>query len=155
MTAMIFLLFQVADSLDLYPIPSAYQIRFQGCKGMLTMDPSLPHGDVREILQYRRSMKKFDSSHTALEICEATKPSEYFIAVRTRALFFWGGGGGGEKQKLPSLIRLPKRQRRTLRSTTATSTKSLPQNITFDYRECFAIILSRSLRTMLAKYPKT
>ena len=63
------------------------------------MDPSLPHGDVREILQYRRSMKKFDSSHTALEICEATKPSEYFIAVRTRALFFWGGGGRGRETK--------------------------------------------------------
>ena len=103
--AMLFLLFQVADSLDLYPIPSAYQIRFQGCKGMLTMDPSLPHGDVREILQYRKSMKKFDSSHTALEICEATKPSEYFIAVRTRALLFgflfcffflFGWGVGGE-----------------------------------------------------------
>ena len=68
--------FQVADSLDLDPIPSAYQIRFQGCKGMLAIDPSLPNGDVKEILLYRKSMNKFVSSHSALEICEATKPSE-------------------------------------------------------------------------------
>lgn len=68
--------FQVADSLDLDPTPSAYQIRFQGCKGMLAIDPSLPNGDVKEILFYRKSMNKFVSSHSALEICEATKPSE-------------------------------------------------------------------------------
>lgn len=68
--------FQVADSLDLDPIPSAFQIRFQGCKGMLAIDPSIPKGDVKEILLYRKSMNKFVSTHTALEICEATKPSE-------------------------------------------------------------------------------
>lgn len=68
--------FQVADSLDLDPIPSAYQIRFKGCKGMLAIDPSLPNGDVKEILLYRKSMDKFSSTHPALEICEATKPSE-------------------------------------------------------------------------------
>ena len=68
-------LFQVADSLDLHPIPSAYQIRFRGCKGMLAIDPSLPHGDFLQILQFRKSMNKFESSHPALEICEATKPS--------------------------------------------------------------------------------
>lgn len=58
----------MADSLNLDPIPSAYQIRYAGCKGMLAIDPSLPHGDFREILLYRRSMRKFDSNHRVLEI---------------------------------------------------------------------------------------
>ena len=43
---------------------------------MLAIDPSLPNGDVKEILLYRKSMDKFSSTHPALEICEATKPSE-------------------------------------------------------------------------------
>ena len=78
--------FKVADSLDLDPIPSAYQIRFQGCKGMLAIDPSLPNGDVREILLYRKSMNKFVSSHSALEICEATKPSELIGQIQRQRL---------------------------------------------------------------------
>ena len=42
----------------------------------------------------------------------------------------------------------------TLRSTTATSTKTSPQNRTLVYCKSFAIIPSRSRRTMWAKYPK-
>ena len=42
---------------------------------MLAIDPRLPHGEDQEILLYRKSMNKFPSSHSALEICEATKPS--------------------------------------------------------------------------------
>lgn len=72
----LFYIIQVADSLDLDPIPSAYQIRYGGCKGMLAIDPRLPQGEDQEILQWRKSMKKFSSSHLALEICEATKPSK-------------------------------------------------------------------------------
>lgn len=45
---------------------------------MLAIDPSLPHGNFREILLYRKSMRKFDSTHRVLEICETSKPSEYF-----------------------------------------------------------------------------
>lgn len=68
--------FQVADSLGLDPTPSAFQIRYGGCKGMLAIDPRLPNGDNQEILQYRKSMQKFNSKHSALEICEATRPSK-------------------------------------------------------------------------------
>ena len=41
-----------------------------------------------------------------------------------------------------------------LRSTTATSTKTSPQNITLHYRKFLAVRPSRSRRTMWAKYPK-
>ena len=41
-----------------------------------------------------------------------------------------------------------------LRSTTATSTKTSPQNITLRYRKFIAVRPSRSRRTMWAKYPK-
>ena len=42
----------------------------------------------------------------------------------------------------------------TLRSTTATSTKTSPQNRTLLNHKSVAIIQSRSRRTMWAKYPK-
>ena len=41
----------------------------------------------------------------------------------------------------------------TLRSATATSTRTSPQNITLPYDKSFAVILSRSLLTVWAKYP--
>ena len=42
----------------------------------------------------------------------------------------------------------------TLRSTTATSTKTLLQNITLHYRKFLAVRPSRSRSKMWAKYPK-
>ena len=41
----------------------------------------------------------------------------------------------------------------TMNNTTAMSTKTSPQNITWLYHKSFAIILSHSRRTMRAKYP--
>jgi len=66
---------QIARSLDLNSIPSAFQIRYGGCKGMLAIDASLPPG--RQILHYRKSMRKFDCQHEDLEICDQSKPSKY------------------------------------------------------------------------------
>ena len=68
---------QVSQSLGMKNEPSAYQIRYGGCKGMLAVDPTLPDGDSREILHLRRSMKKFESNHLSLEICEGSRASEY------------------------------------------------------------------------------
>ena len=42
----------------------------------------------------------------------------------------------------------------TLRSTTATSTKMSPQNITLHYRKFLAVMPSRSRSTMWTKYSK-
>ncbi|XP_048583369.1 uncharacterized protein LOC5504594 isoform X2 [Nematostella vectensis] len=69
---------KVAKSLGLEAVevfPSAYQIRYAGCKGMLAVDPSLRG----EVLQYRDSMKKFQSSHKALEICEPSRPNRLYF----------------------------------------------------------------------------
>ena len=71
------LLSQVSKNLGMKNEPSAYQIRYGGCKGMLAVDPTLPEGNTREILQLRESMKKFESSHASLEICEGSRPSEW------------------------------------------------------------------------------
>ncbi|CAF0772211.1 unnamed protein product [Didymodactylos carnosus] len=49
-------------------IPSAYQVRIAGCKGMLAIDYESNQNDF--YVKVRESMKKFDSPHWNLEICE-------------------------------------------------------------------------------------
>jgi RNA-dependent RNA polymerase len=53
-------------------VPSAYQIRIAGCKGMLAIDPESKLDDY--YIQIRSSMKKFESENWNLEICEYSKP---------------------------------------------------------------------------------
>ncbi|EXB88201.1 RNA-dependent RNA polymerase 6 [Morus notabilis] len=68
---------EVAEKLklDINP-PSAYQIRYAGCKGVVACWP--PKGDgIR--LSLRRSMNKFDSKHTILEICSWTRFQPGFL----------------------------------------------------------------------------
>ncbi|TLD04595.1 RNA-dependent rna polymerase like protein, partial [Venturia nashicola] len=57
--------------------PTALQIRFQGCKGMVSLDTRL----AGEQLLLRQNMKKFDTEHTwKLEICGAAfKPLPMFL----------------------------------------------------------------------------
>jgi RNA-dependent RNA polymerase len=52
------------NKLGLKVLPSAFQIRFKGYKGMVVVDPTFTE---RKIL-LRKSMKKFDSDHTEFEI---------------------------------------------------------------------------------------
>lgn len=77
--------------MGLRKVPSAYQIRYGGCKGMLALDPNLPQG--KKILQYRDSMRKFDCSHKDLEICEFSRPSKLWTlfpsCVYVFAIFAW------------------------------------------------------------------
>jgi RNA-dependent RNA polymerase len=54
---------QVARMLGLSYIPSAFQIRYVGCKGMVVADPTCV-----KTLNLRDSMRKFDSAHQDLEI---------------------------------------------------------------------------------------
>ena len=58
--------------LQLSPVPSAFQIRFGGCKGVVARDPSL--GAEKDVLVIRNSMKKFESDSHNLEILEVTRP---------------------------------------------------------------------------------
>lgn len=77
----------VAEKLRLTPrdaIPSAFQVRFRGAKGMLTVwDTAFPKaanlkpGKVEVIL--RGSMKKFECNHKALEIVGYSKRLPLFL----------------------------------------------------------------------------
>ncbi|KAJ0794340.1 putative RNA-directed RNA polymerase [Helianthus annuus] len=51
--------------------PSAYQIRYAGCKGVVACWPD--KNDENFKLSLRPSMKKFESDHTVLEICSWTR----------------------------------------------------------------------------------
>ncbi|XP_071917710.1 RNA-dependent RNA polymerase 6-like [Coffea arabica] len=56
--------------------PCAYQIRYAGCKGVVACWPSKTNGYR---LYLRESMRKFDSTHTILEICSWTRFQPGFL----------------------------------------------------------------------------
>ncbi|XP_004501325.1 RNA-dependent RNA polymerase 6 [Cicer arietinum] len=67
---------EVAEKLKLDKVPSAYQIRYAGFKGVVACWP--PKGDgIR--LSLRPSMNKFQSTHTTLEICAWTRFQPGFL----------------------------------------------------------------------------
>ena len=56
-------------------MPSAIQIRFAGCKGVLTLDPTLPEKKA----VFRPSMRKFESPHRRLEVLQTSRPQVVFL----------------------------------------------------------------------------
>ena len=55
-------------------MPSAFQFRLGGCKGVLAIDSKLEGQSIH----IRPSMKKFESGHlNSVEIISYTKPSKY------------------------------------------------------------------------------
>ncbi|KAL7159077.1 hypothetical protein ABFS83_01G004700 [Erythranthe nasuta] len=68
---------EVAEKLQLTTnLPSAYQIRYAGYKGVVACWPAQSDGFR---LSLRESMKKFDSNHTVLEICSWTRFQPGFL----------------------------------------------------------------------------
>ncbi|KAJ1415916.1 RNA-dependent RNA polymerase, eukaryotic-type [Sesbania bispinosa] len=67
---------EVAEKLKLDSIPSAYQIRYAGFKGVVACWPA--KGDGYR-LSLRPSMNKFESTHTTLEICSWTRFQPGFL----------------------------------------------------------------------------
>ncbi|KAF8790403.1 putative RNA-dependent RNA polymerase 1 like protein [Argiope bruennichi] len=55
--------------------PSAMQIRYAGCKGMLVVDPTLQGKDIK----FRKSMKEFDSDNDSLEILKFSEKRSCFL----------------------------------------------------------------------------
>jgi hypothetical protein len=53
--------------------PSGYQIRMAACKGFVIIDPTSTLEQF--YIKIRPSMKKFNSDHWELEICERSQPS--------------------------------------------------------------------------------
>mmetsp|Transcript_21419 Transcript_21419/g.32662 ORF Transcript_21419/g.32662 Transcript_21419/m.32662 type:complete len:775 (-) Transcript_21419:1-2325(-) len=60
---------EIASKLGINGIPSAYQIRFAGFKGVLTTtEMPVDSGNGKLHVQFRPSMRKFDSPHRVLEV---------------------------------------------------------------------------------------
>ncbi|KAK3099015.1 hypothetical protein FSP39_025293 [Pinctada imbricata] len=67
---------QIASSLSLKVTPSAFQIRYGGCKGVIAKNPAL--GDVNALI-IRKSMNKFNSPSTFIETMAHTKPAQLHL----------------------------------------------------------------------------
>jgi len=65
---------KVAISLGLSYVPSAFQIRFGGCKGVVALNPNIKEG-----MHIRKSMKKFECDHHTLEICSYSRPLPAYL----------------------------------------------------------------------------
>lgn len=55
--------------------PSAFQIRFAGCKGVLALDTSLSGKQA----YFRKSMNKFNSTHRRLEVINTSRPQAVYL----------------------------------------------------------------------------
>jgi RNA-dependent RNA polymerase len=64
-----------AEALDLLEVPSAFQIRYKGYKGLVVVDPTLQG----LVLSLRQSMNKFDAATTSLEILKVSEPRAVFL----------------------------------------------------------------------------
>ena len=60
----------MAESLNIRSSPSAFQIRYGGCKGVVSVCPDLEADQIH----VRKSMEKFKSDHYELEVVTYTKP---------------------------------------------------------------------------------
>lgn len=65
-------------------VPSAFQIRFGGVKGVVAVDPSMI-GPVQMCL--RPSMIKFNSSHSSLEVLAVARPLPMYLNQQVGLLF--------------------------------------------------------------------
>ena len=66
---------QVSRKLGWSVVPSAFQVRFAGCKGVLTLDPTLPG----KTAHFRPSMRKFESDHRRLEVIQGSRAQSIFL----------------------------------------------------------------------------
>ena len=65
-------------------IPSAYQIRVAGCKGLVIIDPQSTFDQF--YIKIRPSMKKFECNDWTLDICGYSRPSIFFMSILNRII---------------------------------------------------------------------
>ena len=67
---------------------SAMQIRYGGCKGVISVNPELDNTPHQ--LRIRKSMEKFKSSHDVVELCRISKPSaSHFCSIRSNVFMIF------------------------------------------------------------------
>jgi RNA-dependent RNA polymerase len=70
---------QISKRLGLQTVPSAFQIRYSGFKGVLAIDNRLE--EVKGNLHLRESMHKFDSRNGDLEIVQYSQPRKQLLLL--------------------------------------------------------------------------
>ncbi|CAF0932173.1 unnamed protein product [Rotaria sp. Silwood1] len=67
----------IRDNINPYRQFSAIQIRYGGCKGVISVNPDLDNSPHQ--LRIRKSMRKFQCSHDILELCRISKPRPLYL----------------------------------------------------------------------------
>ncbi|CAF1684220.1 unnamed protein product [Rotaria magnacalcarata] len=67
----------IRDNINPYRQFSAIQIRYGGCKGVISVNPDLDNSPHQ--LRIRQSMRKFKCSHDILELCRISKPRPLYL----------------------------------------------------------------------------
>ncbi|CAF0876200.1 unnamed protein product [Adineta ricciae] len=67
----------VRDLINSHRKFSAMQIRYGGCKGVISVNPDLDGADHQ--LRIRKSMRKFKCDHDILELCRISKPRPLYL----------------------------------------------------------------------------
>ena len=85
---------EVSKILDLELIPSCFQVRFKGFKGILVVDPVLDMIDGKEKVVFRKSQQKFevedsDDESNILEIVKYSMPSPVCLNRPMIAILDW------------------------------------------------------------------
>ena len=63
------------------------QIRYGGCKGVLSVCPEL--NECSQQLVLRHSMRKFSSDHDILESCRISAPRKRYLCLNKKYLFLF------------------------------------------------------------------
>ncbi|CAF4599463.1 unnamed protein product, partial [Rotaria socialis] len=67
----------IRDQINPHRQFSAIQIRYGGCKGVISVNPDLDTASHQ--LRIRKSMRKFNCSHDILELCRISKPRPLYL----------------------------------------------------------------------------
>ncbi|XP_077981928.1 uncharacterized protein LOC144436934 [Glandiceps talaboti] len=68
---------QICEEIGRSIVPSAYQIRFGGSKGVVAIGTDF--SDDEEMIEIRGSMQKFESNHSKIEVMSVTSPGRLYF----------------------------------------------------------------------------